>query len=44
MAVVNNNTCISCKNISVIMHFSKILHGKRGVTDTTAWSVIQDGG
>ena len=25
-------------------HVSKILHGKRGVTDTTAWSVIQDGG
>ena len=40
MAVVNNNTCISCKS----MHVSKILHGKRGVTDTTAWSVIQDGG
>ena len=44
MAVVNNNTCISCKSIGVVMHFSKILHGKRGVTDTTAWSVIQDGG
>ena len=44
MAVVNNNTCISCNSIGVIMHFSKILHGKRGVTDTTAWSVIQDGG
>ena len=44
MAVVNNNTCIPCKSISVIKHFSKILHGKRGVTDTTAWSVIQDGG
>ena len=45
MAVVNNNTCISCKSIGVIMHVnSKILHGKRGVTDTTAWSVIQDGG
>ena len=44
MAVVNNNTCISCNSIGVIMHFSKILHGKRGVTDTTAWSVIQDSG
>ena len=44
MAVVNNNTCISCKSIGVIMHVSKIQHGKRGVTDTTAWSVIQDGG
>ena len=28
MAVVNNNTCISCKSIGVIMHVSKILHGK----------------
>ena len=44
MAVVNNNTCISCKSIGVIMHVSKIQHGKHGVTDTTAWSVIQDGG
>ena len=44
MAVVNNYTCISCKSIGVIMHVSKIQHGKRGVTDTTAWSVIQDGG
>ena len=44
MAAVNNNTCISRKSIGVIMHVSKILHGKRGVTDTTAWSVIQDGG
>ena len=43
-AVVNNNTCISCKTVGVFMHFIKILHGKRGVTDTTAWSVIQDGG
>ena len=43
-AKVNNNTCISFKNVGVIMHFSKILNGKRGVTDTTAWSVIQDGG
>ena len=38
MAVVNNDTCISCKSIGVIMLFSKILHGKRGITDTTAWS------
>ena len=44
MAVVNNNTCISCKSIGVIMHVSKIQHGKRGVTDTTAWSMMQDGG
>ena len=42
MAVVNNNTCISCKSIGVIMHVSKIQHGKRGVTGTTAWSVIQE--
>ena len=43
-AVVNIDTCISCKSVGVIMHFSKILNGKRGVTDTTAWLVIQDGG
>ena len=42
--VNNNNTCVSCKSVGVIMLFSKVLHGKRGVTDTTAWSVIQDGG
>ena len=30
--------------VGVIMHFSKILHGKLCVTDKTASSVIQDGG